>query len=626
MNNSDTDIQAQDGTKDAVLQWFTPERLAEYLVRHYPGGKITRKGKNVYRIEGVGAGGAETKILNGKVRWDVFNEGKGGDCFDAFEHFEHIDFKAAKQRAAEYAGIHIPTNGNGHKAAPAPKGKQEAVYSYTDADGNPVREKRRYAGKRFAWFHPEGNAMKSGAGAAPPLLYRLPDVIETAAKGGVVWIVEGEKDADAMAAKGRTATTGEHGGTKGNLERKWPPEYTAALAGAHCVIIADKDETGRQYAEHVAAQLQGTADSVQVIETPKGKDAAEFFELGGTVPELVEIADNAPAWMPESERLTSWADAAARIGEISWAWPGWMPNGLLTMLASEPGKGKSALALRIAACFIRGDSWPDGTPFTGEAGSVVWCESEGALSVNVDRARKAGLPFERLISPLLDPLQEFSIDSPEHIEQLRARAMRPDVRCIILDSLSGATRQDENSSAMLHSVKLLASIASESGKPFLLLHHLNKGLSDGDNVHQRQIRGSSAITQTARVIWAIDAPDETDEENRRLAVIKNNLARYASPLGFRISDGGLSFTNDAPRKRRTESAADRAKEFLLSALEHGARRSTDVQQEAEDAGISRRSFFDARDQLGIVKTKQQDGEKWVWFMSLPAKQSPPGEE
>jgi len=296
-----------------------------------------------------------------------------------------------------------------------------------------------------------------------------------------------------------------------------------------------------------------------------------------------------------------------------------MPNGLLTMLVSESGKGKSALALRIAACFIRGDNWPDGSRFTGETGKVVWCESEGALSVNVDRARKAGVPFEQMLSPLPDPLEEFSIDNAEHIERLRTMAARPDVRCIILDSLSGATQQDENSSAMLHSVKKLAIIAAESGKPFLLLHHLNKGLSDGDGVHQRQIRGSSAIIQTARAVWAIDAPDDTDDTHRRLSVVKNNLAAYAPSVGFRIAEGGISFTNEAPRRRKTESATDRAKEFILSALEHGARRSAEVKAEAESLGFSHRSFSDAKDALNVVSVKRQDG----WYMSLPARQTPP---
>jgi len=614
MKYNPTDNQTQhNSTKEVVIRYFTAERLAAYLAQQ-TGGRVETIGKDKYRISGVHAGGLEIETRDGRAVWHLHAESRGGDCFAAFEHFENITgFPEQLKRGAEIAGIDLPTNGNGHKV---PKGKAEAVYPYTDADGNLVREKRRFPGKRFVWFHPEGGQLVTGGGDAPPLLYRLPEVIEAAGKGGRVWIVEGEKDADTMAAKGQTATTGEHGAGPD----KWRPEYTEALRGAHCVIVADADKQGRSYAVQIAAALHGAAASVRLIETPKGKDASAYFETGGTLPDLVALADNSPEWMPEDERVSSWTEAAARIGEITWSWPGWMPNGLLTMLVSESGKGKSALALRIAACFIRGDNWPDGSPFTGERGKVVWCESEGALSVNVDRARKAGVPFEHMLSPLADPLEEFSIDSPEHIERLRAMAARPDVQCIILDSLSGATQQDENSSAMLHSVKKLAAIAAESGKAFLLLHHLNKGLSDGDGVHQRQIRGSSAIIQTARVIWAIDSPDETDDLHRRLSVVKNNLAPYAPPIGFRIADGGITFTNNAPRKRRPETVADKAKEFLLSALEHGARRSAEVQQEAEEAGISRRSFFDARDQLGIVAVKKQDGGKYVWFMSLPARQ------
>ena len=610
-----------DSTKEDVLRYFTADRLAAYIAQQ-TGGKVETIGKGKYRIAGVRAGGLEIETKGGRPVWCIAQTKEGGDCFTAFEHFEGItDFQAQLKRAAEVAYIALPDNGQTHKAT-ANKGEKwtlEATYHYTDAEGNPVREKRRYAGKRFVWYHPDdAGKLATGKGQAPPLLYRLPDVLEAAAMDKTVWITEGEKDADTLAAKGQTATTGEHGAGPD----KWLPEYTEALRGAHCYIIADKDEPGRMYAETIAAALQGTAASVKVIETPKGKDATEFFDQGGTLPDLVKLAEDAPEWMPEAERVSSWAEAETLIGEITWSWPGWMPNGLLTMLVSESGKGKSALALRIAACFIRGDCWPDGSQFTGETGKVIWCESEGALSVNVDRARKAGVPFEKMLSPLADPLEEFSIDRPEHVERLRAMAARPDVRCIILDSLSGATQQDENSSAMLHSVKKLASIAAESGKAFLLLHHLNKGLSDGDGVHQRQIRGSSAIIQTARVVWAIDAPDDTDETHRRLSMVKNNLAAYAPPVGFRIAEGGITFTGEAPKRRSTDTVKDLAANFLLDILASGPVPSSEVERQATERGISPNAIARAKKEIDADSAKQ--GGRWITF--LKSNRTPPPDD
>jgi hypothetical protein len=39
----------------------------------------------------------------------------------------------------------------------------------------------------------------------------------------------------------------------------------------------------------------------------------------------------------------------------------------------------------------------------------------------------------------------------------------------------------------------------------------------------------------------MDLPDPADPQTRRLSVVKNNLAPFPDPLGFRIDDHGLHF-------------------------------------------------------------------------------------
>ena len=159
----------------------------------------------------------------------------------------------------------------------------------------------------------------------------------------------------------------------------------------------------------------------------------------------------------------------------------------------------------------------------------------------------------------------------------------------------------------------------ESGKPVLLLHHLNKGISDGDKIHLRQVRGSTAITQTARLVWAIDAPNEEDAEHRRMYVIKNNLARFAPDVGFKISESGISFTADVPRRVRTDTPTDRAREFLFAQLESGARLSSEIIEAAKELGLSKRAMDTAREALHIVTVKSPNGH---WLMSLPSRRNP----
>src|ERR1043165_2087288 len=55
---------------------------------------------------------------------------------------------------------------------------------------------------------------------------------------------------------------------------------------------------------------------------------------------------------------------------IQWLWPGRIVMENLTLLVGEPGAGKSALAIDLAARVTRGAAWPDGTP-GGEPKSVL---------------------------------------------------------------------------------------------------------------------------------------------------------------------------------------------------------------------------------------------------------------
>ncbi len=48
--------------------------------------------------------------------------------------------------------------------------------------------------------------------------------------------------------------------------------------------------------------------------------------------------------------------------QLEWLWPGRIPLGKLTLLAGDPGLGKSFATLDIAARVSRGERWPDNQP------------------------------------------------------------------------------------------------------------------------------------------------------------------------------------------------------------------------------------------------------------------------
>lgn len=318
----------------------------------------------------------------------------------------------------------------------------------------------------------------------------------------------------------------------------------------------------------------------------------------------------------ETSEPATWADLEGVLGPITWDWQPWLPQGMLTILAGESGSGKSALALRLGACYLRGDAWPDGMPYGGQVKRILWCEAEAAQAVNFERAKKWGLPMDHIFTPFANPLVDIRLDEAGHQAALRVLAEREDIGLIVIDSLRGANTKDENSSETMGMVKWLAELARDSGKPILLTHHLRKrGVFDLDGVDLERLRGSSAIVQAARVVWALDTPDAQDKANKRLQVVKSNLAKFPDPVGMTISDIGVTF-GIAPEPPRIETVADKAADLLLALLSDDPMQSDNLRTEVEKAGVSWRSAQRAKAKLGIVSIKREDGR---WYWSLPAR-------
>jgi putative DNA primase/helicase len=127
-----------------------------------------------------------------------------------------------------------------------------------------------------------------------------------------VFLVEGEKDADNLAALGLTATCNPGGAGK------WRPEYTEQMRGLDVVIVPDNDEPGELHAWKVARELRGVAKSVCVLSLPglppKG-DVSDYLRSGGTAEELVKLAEAAPIRAARDALLSAYysPDVAAAL-------------------------------------------------------------------------------------------------------------------------------------------------------------------------------------------------------------------------------------------------------------------------------------------------------------------------
>ena len=336
--------------------------------------------------------------------------------------------------------------------------------------------------------------------------------------------------------------------------------------------------------------------------------------------------------MPASRPAeTSWLDLAKLIGPVTWHWERWLAPGFVHLLASKSGLGKSTLAMRVSACYLRGDSWPDGTLFDGnglatcEQGAVLWLETENAQALNLSRALSWGLPLDRLANPFTDPLAELCLADRRHRKAVEDASKRPDVRLVVLDSLSGAwAGRDENDAKVLELMKWLAGLARDTNKPFLVTHHLRKrGLQDVDGeIDLDMLRGSSAVVQVARLVWALDRPNKADT-TLRLQVLKSNLGRFPTSVGMVIDgDGRVVFAEEAPGKPTTESQAMLAERWLLEVLDIGPVAVKQVLERAASEGIAERTLKRAKAELGVDSVKGPGG--WYWILPIGDDDTLPG--
>ena len=168
-------------------------------------------------------------------------------------------------------------------------------YIYRDENNKPLfKILRRYKNgkKDFPQFRWENGKWVLGTRGITRVPYCLPQLIAEPARP--IFFVEGEKDADRLAAAGLLSTTASQG-----AGAKWQPELTKWFVRRDVFVIPDNDKPGRAHADKVARALAPVAGSVRTVTLPglpdKG-DVSDWLDNGGGIAELITICEAAPLW------------------------------------------------------------------------------------------------------------------------------------------------------------------------------------------------------------------------------------------------------------------------------------------------------------------------------------------
>lgn len=228
----------------------------------------------------------------------------------------------------------------------------KAEYDYATPDGEVLFQVLRYEhgteSKTFLQRQPDGNGGWL-SGRPDPIIYRWPEIASR--PGEPVYVVEGEKDTDALIAAGLLATTAPNG--------SWPLDLSP-LRGRTVYVIPDNDAPGAEKAEKVIALLHSVA-TVKRVELPglpdKG-DVTDWLEAGHTAEQLQELCRSAPP-VPANDNkpaptIISSAELVRGFVPPDYFIDGVAQKGFIYSMTGATGTGKTAVLLLIARLAAEG--------------------------------------------------------------------------------------------------------------------------------------------------------------------------------------------------------------------------------------------------------------------------------
>ncbi len=347
--------------------------------------------------------------------------------------------------------------------------------------------------------------------------------------------------------------------------------------------------------------------------------------------------------------------------DVAWLWPGRIALGKVTLLAGDPGLGKSMVTLDMAARVSRVAAWPD--EFTDEGGSgrarfLPSRSEEGSAGASPSRqpASVVLLSAEDDLADTIRPRLESHDADCSRIVAIQAIAGREEAstfrrsfdlgrdlahltetidrldncRLVVIDPISAYLgRAAENANAEVRSLLgPLALLAADRQLAIVVVTHLRK--EEGAAMYRTM--GSLAFIAAARSAWMI-CKDQHDSRRRLLLPVKNNLATDIGGLSYTIEPNGKdgrpavswyadrieadadTMMREGPRRPGPRGGErNEAAKWLHDCLARGRQPASEVREAALSHGFTYATLRRAFRELGGRATR--DIAK-IWWWSLP---------
>lgn len=528
---------------------------------------------------------------------------------------------------------------------PTSRRREVASYDYADEAGVLLYQAVRFEPKTFSQRRPDGSGgwhwnMKD----VRRVVYRLREIQGREA----VVIVEGEKDVNALWARGIPATCNVAGAGK------WRDEYAQNLVAAgvqRVVVIPDNDGPGRQHAADVAACCVAAGLSVKVLalpDTPEKGDVSDYLARH-TKEELVALLKAAPAFNPAAAPINGasiqapYGPIVIRVSDVqservSWLWLRRAARRKITLLIGDPGVGKSLITIDAAGRITRGATWPDGGVIEHPANVLFLAVEDGIADTIRPRLERAGADLDRVFvfTTIRDEGGERLPNFESDLQLLEEQIIRLEPALVVVDPVSSYLgRTDSYKDADVRRVlSPLAALADRHDVAVIALVHMTKGSKEGKALYRAM--GSIAFAAVARIVLAAGS-DPEQPERCYLMPVKQNICPPSATLAYRL-EGDASDPDGAARVvwegapvegvsaevilGGGVSPGDReqqqdAAEFLGELLSDGRQRADQVLKAGKANGYSDSTLNRAKRRAGVRSYKE--GFKGAWYWELDAK-------
>ena len=326
---------------------------------------------------------------------------------------------------------------------------------------------------------------------------------------------------------------------------------------------------------------------------------------------------------------------------ITWLWPDRFPLGKLSVLAGDPGLGKSFVTLDMAARVSKGEPWPDEPRVSRAPAGVVLVSAEDDPADTI-RPRLDALGADASKIVLLEGIKQpggklvlpFTLEDVQALED--AIRKTPACALVVIDPIGAfmgeadAHRNNEVRALLAP----LAKLAAQSRVAIVIVAHLNK--SAGSKGTYR-ISGSLGLAAAARCVWIV-AKDPGDSDQVVVVLAKSNLSSKKGGLAFRIngdppriewssdpvqlSDGDVLQTDSGESEDRSE--VEECSGWLKEALSEGPVAAVELKRLAREAGYSDATLRRAKARSGVQSQRSGFGKgskvAWVIPAAIEAQQ------